>query len=62
MTEYQCPFCDSWIPKESFRTHQISHEESGALFIPGSYSRIKLVESIEELKRRFEPLGMYQER
>lgn len=60
--EYNCPFCFSWVKVDKFKKHQESHEPYGQLTMEGAFSTFKTVETLDELKRRFEPLGMYLER
>lgn len=65
MTEYQCPFCDDWILFTQFSQHQSQHTDSSrgnSVMLDGFHSRLEVPSTIEEMRRRFSPLGMYSER
>jgi hypothetical protein len=50
--EFFCPICREYVKKSLFEQHKISHWND-----PGEYP-----ETLEKLKQRFEPLGVYDER
>jgi hypothetical protein len=49
--QYFCPYCLIWVPKQDYDSHNKKHE-SQIIDIPLT---------IEDMKRRFEPLGYYKE-
>lgn len=50
--QYFCPYCLIWVSKQDYDSHNKKHE-SQIIDIPLT---------IEDMKRRFEPLGYYKER
>lgn len=57
-TQFQCPFCGTWIPKQEFDRHMLLHPEP--VIIAGRV--VDKPMTLEEMKRRFAPLGYYVER
>jgi hypothetical protein len=52
--EYFCPFCREFILKQFFKDHAIYHRNDP---LCAEYPK-----SLAEMKKRFEFLGMYEER
>jgi hypothetical protein len=61
--KFQCPFCVEWEEEQNFHSHMSKHidKDLGKIRIPGFASLVEPPLSIEEAKRRFQPIGMWNE-
>lgn len=57
MTEYLCPFCNCWEDKQKFSKHMIDH-----MLNNDDVGFVKVPESYEDYRRRFQQIGLYAER
>ncbi len=61
-SEFECPFCDQWTPIADFQKHIAVHNAGSSFTFPGWSGTTESPKTIEDMRRRFQPLGMYQER
>ena len=60
-SEFNCPFCQQWTPFVVFLQHMDDHKFTGNK-TKTTNGLVEIPKSIEEMKRRFEQIGLYEER
>jgi hypothetical protein len=62
LTAHFVPFCSIWIPKVDWQKHIHTHKSGNFISVPWISGIIEVPETLEELKSRFHPIGLYEER